>query len=166
MATSPRTCGTCTFCCKVLAIAELEKPIGQWCVHCRPGQGCGVYDSRPGPCRTYVCGWLFDASMPEALRPDRCKVAFGGDADGQRLIARCDPANPLAWRAEPVRGYLRRMAARLWRTDKSVYAVAGPRMWLITPAGEHDLGAVPPGASIRIGKRPDGHAEVEVLAPA
>ena len=29
-----RTCGTCTLCCKAVAVEELAKPIGDWCPHC------------------------------------------------------------------------------------------------------------------------------------
>lgn len=32
-----RSCGACTFCCKVMMIEELQKPPGPWCEH-RKGQ--------------------------------------------------------------------------------------------------------------------------------
>jgi len=54
----PRSCGTCTLCCKVLAVDELKKPHGKWCAHCKTGQGCGIYDTRPAECRDFRCTWL------------------------------------------------------------------------------------------------------------
>jgi Fe-S-cluster containining protein len=52
---SPRACGDCTLCCKFMAIEELEKRAGAWCVHCEPGTGCRIYAQRPGECRTFDC---------------------------------------------------------------------------------------------------------------
>jgi hypothetical protein len=50
-----------------------------------------------------------------------------------RLIARCDPANPQAWRRDPMHAALRGYAARPWGTGKLVIAVAGRQAWVITP---------------------------------
>ena len=38
-----RTCGTCTLCCKVMAIAALKKPMNKWCEFCDKGAGCKIY---------------------------------------------------------------------------------------------------------------------------
>lgn len=72
----PRRCGGCTACCKTHAIRALDKPPGQWCAHCRPGQGCGIYDARPEECRTYGCLWLAGYG-PDRIRPDRSRVVLG-----------------------------------------------------------------------------------------
>jgi len=42
MVVAGRACGTCTLCCKVVAVTELAKAAGQWCLHCRPGRGCSI----------------------------------------------------------------------------------------------------------------------------
>jgi hypothetical protein len=42
-----RACGTCTLCCKVVAVPELEKAAGEWCKHCRPGRAAAFM--RAGP---------------------------------------------------------------------------------------------------------------------
>jgi hypothetical protein len=66
-----RKCGSCTVCCTLTAVPELDKPIGMTCVHCE--QGCRIYAGRPSSCETYACAWLtghFDA----AARPDRSGV--------------------------------------------------------------------------------------------
>jgi hypothetical protein len=38
-----KTCGDCTLCCEVMAIEELSKPASVWCSHCKPGNGCLIY---------------------------------------------------------------------------------------------------------------------------
>jgi hypothetical protein len=156
-----RTCGTCTLCCKVMGIVELEKPPDRWCAHCKPGQGCDIYETRPTSCRTFVCGWLTDPTMPAEMRPDRTKVVLYADANG-RLVAQCDPAQPLAWRKEPTYGLLRRWAETARARGTLVTVVVGERLWVVTPAGEIDLGAVPPDTPLALLQRPDGRYEVKV----
>jgi hypothetical protein len=85
-------CGSCTACCRVYAIRELNKPTGTWCQHCAIGKGCKIYAERPKPCVEFACEWLHSQTgegititingtaagpMPLEMRPDRCKVVFG-----------------------------------------------------------------------------------------
>ena len=37
-----RQCGTCTLCCKLLGIKEINKPDWTWRTHCKPGRGCEI----------------------------------------------------------------------------------------------------------------------------
>ena len=53
-----RSCGTCTLCCKLLQVPEVEKPLGEWCRHCDKGVGCTIYAERPQRCRDFFCGYL------------------------------------------------------------------------------------------------------------
>lgn len=70
-----RVCGGCTACCKTHAVRELPKKAEVWCTHCDIGKGCKIYDSRPGGCREFQCGWL--AGMwKEEDRPDRLKIVL------------------------------------------------------------------------------------------
>src|SRR4051794_24207443 len=39
-----RSCGTCTLCCKVVGVLEIDKPGGVWCRHCVSGKHCAIYD--------------------------------------------------------------------------------------------------------------------------
>lgn len=101
----PAGCGTCTLCCKVMRVADLEpvKERGTWCRHCEPGRGCGIYADRPESCRVYECAWLLsqskaDTAFPAELRPDRCKVVFQGLVDRDGWQAFPDPGRPNAWR--------------------------------------------------------------------
>lgn len=165
--TSPtgRTCGSCTFCCKVMEIEELGKPVGEWCTHCKPGKGCSIYGSRPKECAEFMCQWLADANLPDEFRPDRVRVMLGGDEWGNRYVARCDPANPMAWQKQPIYGVLKDTAKACWHTDMTVIVVAFKRTWLITPAADYDMGVVDPRSPIRIEKHLDGTATFEILPP-
>lgn len=74
----PHTCGACSMCCKLLRIKPLDKPENKWCTHCLVGKGCTIYETRPEPCRDFVCMYIQPGNedIPEALRPDKCKVMF------------------------------------------------------------------------------------------
>lgn len=158
-----KTCGPCTLCCRVMAVEELGKPMGAACVHCRPGKGCAIYEDRPRGCRAFECVWLMDPEMPHRFRPDQTKVVLDQDSDGRRLVARCDPANPMAWRRNPMFAALKAYAGREWGAGKIVVAAAGRRMWLITPREEIELGEVDPEGRLEITERPDGSVAVRTL---
>ena len=84
------------------------------------------------------------------------------DAGATRLIARCDPANPRAWRREPMYSALKRHAADTWGTGRLVIAVAGRRTWVITPRQDVDLGEVDPAATLKVVEAADGTVTVEL----
>lgn len=152
----PKSCGSCTLCCRVLAVDELGKPGGVRCGHLAKGGGCGIYETRPASCRSFECVWLMDPEMPHRFRPDQTKVVLDQDADGARLIARCDPANPNAWRREPMYGALKAYAREHWGSGKIVLAAVGRRAWLIAPLEDVDLGELGPDAGLKITEGPDG----------
>lgn len=88
-----RECGSCSLCCKLLKVPELGKGVG-WCGHWVKGQGCGIYEERPGSCRAFSCGWL-RGDLGEHWRPVRARmvVGFSGRAvevyvDGNRNFER------------------------------------------------------------------------------
>lgn len=164
-ATVTRSCGSCTLCCKTMLIEALNKPIGQWCVHCDKGRGCAIYETRPPACRAFRCGWLQDPSMPDSLRPDRSRVILDQDLNGQRIIARCDPASAMAWKAEPLYSQLKRWARMGWPRGHTVMATAYPRVWLIGPDEDIDLGTPPMDSRFQFGMGPDGKVKVAVLPP-
>ena len=161
----PKACGPCTLCCKVMGVAALEKPAGVMCVHCSAGKGCGIYAARPAGCRSFECVWLMDPEMPHRFRPDQTRVVLDQTSDGARLIARCDPANPTAWRRNPMYRALKDYAAREWGKGKLVTAIAGRRTWVITPHEDIDLGEVAPEASLKVVEGPGRTVTVEVLPP-
>lgn len=159
-----KSCGPCTMCCKVLPVAALEKPTGSPCVHIARGGGCSIYADRPAACRSFECVWLMDPEMPHRFRPDQAKVMLDQDADGRWLVARCDPANPQAWRRNPMYAALKGRATDTWGTGQIVLAVAGRRAWLITPREDMDLGDVDLSAGLTVSERPDGGVEITIPA--
>src|SRR5262245_35188658 len=138
--------------------------MGAWCPHVRPGKGCGIYAERPVACRSFECVWLMDPQMPHRFRPDQTKVVLDQDPAGTRLIARCDPANPQAWRRNPMHAALRGYAADTWGSGKLVIAVAGRQAWVITPKADIAIGEVDPTAALRVDERADGSVVVRIVA--
>lgn len=71
-----KTCGECSVCCTSLLIdtPELAKKAGVDCKNLSPDRGCAIYIDRPSVCRSWKCGWLQVASIPQRLRPDKSKV--------------------------------------------------------------------------------------------
>ena len=163
--TLTKACGGCTMCCKIMAIDELEKPMGAWCPHCQPGVGCKIYDERPPSCRAFKCYWLVDPTMAQNLRPDRTKVVLDQDTNGHRMIARCAPATPLAWRREPMYSGLKAWARDVWGHGGMVLAMAGRRIWIITPRQDVDIGEVDPRSPFSVEEQADGSIKVSILPP-
>ena len=135
-----RACGDCTLCCKVMAIEAIAKPAGQWCRHCKPGRGCQIYDSRPAECRAFHCLWLVDDRFGPHWKPARSKMVLTASDDG--LEIRCDPGFPDAWRKQPFRSEIGKLAASGETHDVTVLVVTGERIVMVTPDREFDLGVV------------------------
>jgi hypothetical protein len=70
-----RECGSCTACCDVFDVPELDKPNYVRCSYCTDF-GCGIYETRPEVCRTYFCLWRRIDAMPDLARPDRIGIVF------------------------------------------------------------------------------------------
>lgn len=72
-----RVCGECQACCSGWLTAEIlghKMGGGVPCKFLGP-EGCGIYESRPELCRSFICGWLKPGSpFPEDWRPD--KIGF------------------------------------------------------------------------------------------
>ena len=150
-----RACGTCTLCCHVLGVKEIEKPPLQWCQHCTVGVGCQVYDERPQQCRDFSCLWLsFPEAFPEELKPNRCGVVcWSPVADGRVVFALTRPHAEMAWQKAGVHKFLRKMA----NAGHVVIAFGGgPRAWLIGSERDAEL---PPGAML-----PNGDFDMGIIA--
>src|SRR5258708_33870552 len=50
-----RSCGSCSMCCYVMGVEDIDKPKSQWCRHCKPVKGCTIYATRPAACKTVAC---------------------------------------------------------------------------------------------------------------
>ena len=71
-----RECGSCTVCCTMMAVPDLNKKENTVCKHATC-DGCGHYKERPGDCREFNCHWLQSplgvfGPLDKELRPDRC----------------------------------------------------------------------------------------------
>jgi len=129
--TAVRSCGTCSLCCKLIAVRELNKEAGLWCIHARPG--CKIYGmpERPPSCGVFNCAWLERAphttqdklSLPDSLRPDRCHVVLTGLVGGEGIAAHVDPAYPLAWRE----GAIGRLLEDAVKDGVKVFVVVGQK---------------------------------------
>jgi hypothetical protein len=147
-----------------MGITELAKPPGAWCPHRSADAGCTIHGSHPTSCRVFNCQWLLDEALPFKLRPDQTKVVLTSDEDGRRLVANCDPANPMAWRREPIYSHLKGQARATWRSGLRVFAKAGLHHWLIAPAADIDMGEVDDRTPFQIQEGPDG-VQVIFLPP-
>jgi hypothetical protein len=137
-----RQCGSCTLCCKVMAINELQKPRGVWCTNCAPGKGCKIYDSRPDECRSFNCGWLINPEFGDEWKPDKAKMVLTPARGGNGIEVRCDPGYPGAWRRSPYYEAIQDWAETAKQHDGTVIVCVGAKMTLVAPEGEFSLGEV------------------------
>jgi hypothetical protein len=117
------SCGTCTLCCRLLKVPELDKGQNVWCRHCERSVGCRIYEDRPEPCRAFNCLWLQTLSRRPELRPDRCKVVLATTKDGEGVVAHVHPDYPGAWKT----GAMGKMLEGLIRRGTKVFIVIGTK---------------------------------------
>jgi hypothetical protein len=132
-----RECGSCTLCCKVLAIPELEKPKDAWCQHCGIGEGCTIYKQRPKPCREFDCGWLQSPGIPDHWYPAKSKMVMAYELEGRRIAVHVDPSRPDAWRQAPYHADLKQLTAG---GSRQVILYVGTKATVILPGRDIDLG--------------------------
>jgi hypothetical protein len=133
-------------CCKLLDIdePELKKPGGAWCSHCRPGQGCGIYDTRPNVCRGFACELLINPDLSDPWKPSRSKIVVrrAKDSRGYETVHFIvDPAVPGRWREPPYLAVIKQAAASVLEADGGrfvTYVKTGGRSILILPHKEVD----------------------------
>jgi len=139
-----RQCGTCTLCCKVLRIDEVENPAGQWCKHCAPGKGCRIHPERPDSCRDFYCLWLSQEGLGPEWKPEKSKIVLRVELNGQRLAAHVDTGSPGAWRRTPYFEVLKRWSEEAIAKQQQVSVWIGMHCIVILPDKEIDLGVVGP----------------------
>jgi hypothetical protein len=153
-----KSCGDCSLCCKLMGIAEIDKPPGRWCSHFKRGAGCTVYQDRPGACVSFQCLWTGSEGLDDRWRPDRAHFVLFTEQEGRRLNVVVDPADPLAWRREPYYARLKAMSARAHDGYELLVSI-GDRRIVVFPDQEADLGPVNPehkiisGYAVRDGER-------------
>jgi hypothetical protein len=134
---STNLCGSCTLCCKVKSISELNKPMHTWCPNCDKSKGCRIYDTpeKPASCTAYTCLWYATQSfedptrrLPLHFRPDHTKVVVDvpGNMDNPAAIFWIDPSYPGAMRSEENQTLVRMLA-----TEHAVIEARGRKRKLV-----------------------------------
>jgi hypothetical protein len=156
-----RTCGTCTLCCKLIAVVEFDKPPGEWCPHCVRKGGCAIHATRPVGCRTFFCHWMTEKGLSPDWKPERSKLVLVL-SEGEHMTAFVDPGTPGAWRQSPYYETLKRWSADAVRAkpERFVMVRIGTRGLIVLPDREIDIGTVGPNESLRIVRGPAGELEV------
>jgi hypothetical protein len=127
-------------CCRILDVAELKKPEGTECLHCKAGSGCGIYATRPAVCGEFYCGYLALPFVDARWFPDSCGMMIFPDAEQKRLAVHVDPARADAWKGAPYHADLRQWAAAADKMGFQVYVAIGRRIIAILPHEDVDLG--------------------------
>jgi hypothetical protein len=137
-----RACGSCSLCCKLIKVEPLNKPRGEWCKHCVPGKGCGIYADRPEACKLWMCEWLVNQRFGEEWFPARSKIVAWWTIEqeaGEVVKFIVDPAYPNRWREEPWHSQIRQIAGKgiqpgglRWQVRVEV----GSRAWIVLPTKE------------------------------
>jgi hypothetical protein len=167
-----RSCGSCTLCCKVFAVPEVESPRSVLCKHCVPEKGCSIHASRPPVCRQFFCNWLLIGTLGPEWQPERAKivlqsVALAGGHQG--LSVHADPDFPENWRLPPYYTKIKAWAAKAAQNTKQtgpiyfVVAEVDLRKFLILPDQDVDLGIFQDKESIEI-ERQVRNGQTEITA--
>lgn len=126
-----RTCGDCALCCKLLLVEAFNKPAGEWCKHCTK-TSCSIFGQpdRQTICGPYECVWLSRETLPEELRPDRCKVVLEA-VDDRNFIAFVDPQYPTIWQE----GEIIKVLDSMLRENFAVVVLVGGIRNILLPPG-------------------------------
>jgi hypothetical protein len=160
-----RSCGTCSLCCKVLRIAELDKPAGKWCTHWRPGNGCGIHLTRPTSCRGFYCEWTTSKGLGPEWKPERCKFVLSKTNEGRNLIAHVDPGFPNAWRATPYYENFKIWAAEAAKQTPMhlVSVMVGERLTVVLADREVEFGVLGADDVVQINRDERGAVSVRTV---
>jgi hypothetical protein len=143
-----RSCGTCSLCCKVYSVKELEKPAGRWCVHSVKGGGCGIHLDRPHVCRQFFCSWRFDPNLGPEWKPEVSRFVLSADPAWQALVVMVDPDRPLAWKRAPYYAMLKKFSEVFFRINQKVLVNLRGHITVLLPDCEVPIGHMTPGEEI------------------
>ncbi|MHB0951472.1 MAG: hypothetical protein ACYC10_06065 [Allorhizobium sp.] len=127
-----RTCRSCTLCCDLPDIDELEKPANTLCRHCVAGKGCSQYEERPATCRDFLCAWMSDPEMGPEWDPTLCHMMVY--EQGPQITVLVDKNHADAWKREPYIGQLQRRASEAEPRGGYVIVYVGDEVTKINPA--------------------------------
>jgi hypothetical protein len=137
-------------CCKVFLVPEINnKPPGKWCPHCKPGQGCGIWETRPALCQDFFCRYFFDQTMTEEWRPDRAKFVLTIEPGRTWLSIVTDSENARAWMREPYGSKLRALAAQRISENAGILWMTPTQKFVVTPDEEVLMGGRDAAVEVR-----------------
>jgi hypothetical protein len=117
------------------------------------GKGCGIYATRPESCREFYCRWMEDPALGPEWKPSKSKMMLAHLAEHQ-LSVHVDPGATGVWRQEPYFSQLAAMAKTGLKNNAIVKIMENGRTFVLLPNRVVELGAIQPGAEIRLEKRP------------
>lgn len=130
-----RSCGTCTMCCKLYPVPVMDKPQNVWCRECKPGKGCGIWESRPQFCRDFHCHYILDAQVGEDWKPEVSKFIMNFQSNNTMWI-KVDPAHKTAWKKEPYYSVLKRWSADFIAAGGYLLVDDGLAAYCVTPSDD------------------------------
>lgn len=158
-----RDCGSCTLCCKVYEVPAVQSAAGVWCRHCKPGQGCGIHETRPDHCRAFFCLWMTQDFLGPEWKPDKARFVLTMDPTTRWLFVQVDPGAAQAWRKEPYYSQLRRWAAT---GNRPVIVFVNQLATAVTASGDTALGQIAADERIVLRDLPGGRQVVEKVKAA
>jgi hypothetical protein len=158
-----RECGSCSMCCKVYNIPEINKPAGKWCTHCKPGKGCAIHDALPTQCDEFNCLWRTETTMSAVWKPDQARMVVTISPVNGYINVQVDSGAPGAWRKQPYYGQLHQWARN--NLQKGIYVIVfvNEIATLIMPDQDVPLGPMQPTDGIAV--RRSGNAYEARLIP-
>jgi hypothetical protein len=162
-----RVCGTCTLCCKLYALPELNKPAGTWCVHAVARKGCNIHPQRPQFCHQFFCGWRLDPNLGPEWKPEISRLLLWISEHHWSLMLTVDPDMPHAWKRQPYYAALKEWAQRAFKDNKKIVILVAGEATVVLPDRDVPLGPLTDGDEIVLFKEGPGYgAELRRRAPA
>jgi hypothetical protein len=162
-----RICGSCTLCCKVLGVTELNKAAGVMCSYAVAGKGCSIRPHRPQQCRQYFCAWRIDPNLDSTWKPEICGFVLGISLHYGAFMVTVDPDRPLAWKAQPYYARLKQWAERAFPENKRIVAMVAGEATVVLPDRDVPLGVLAPEDEIVLSRQGGSyHAERRRRQPA
>jgi hypothetical protein len=146
-----RSCGSCSLCCKILAVPDLDKAANVWCKHAKKTGGCGIYAKRPDACRRFTCLWLKDSRLGDDWKPDRCKMVLSSSMGGRGMRISVDPDVKDVWRSEPYYAQIKGWARAALAQSGYVAVFASDKCFIIFPEEDLEVSYIARGCGLRVG---------------
>lgn len=131
IALTARSCGTCTYCCRLPEIDALSKPANAWCANCVADEGCRIYSDRPQLCRDFLCSWMTDDDLGPEWEPKTAGMMVYHQ--GKQITVLVDPDYPTSWRRQPYAAQLRAWAADASTEGGYVIVFVGDDVFKVDP---------------------------------